>query len=145
MRTFSSGQEAKEHLISQIVFAANEQGIPLSETERKMMYFTETAWAPSDMWEVNEAFERDYDTPSYEAKIAGIASTARARASATGDLDTWSNAVRVLRREDHYLLVLLDAPAGSSEPRSRDRLRLVGTALLIVLLMIGIMLFFSTH
>ena len=110
------------------------------------MYFTETAWAPADMWDVNEAFEKNYDTPSYEAKIARLAATARARASATGDLDTWTEAVRVLRREDHYLLVLLAAPTERPTSSLRDRLKLVGTALLIVLLiMVAIILFSSRH
>lgn len=111
-----------------------------------MMYFTETAWAPSDMWDVHEAFEKDYDTPTYEAKIARIAAMARARASATGDLDTWTEAVRVLQREDHYLLVLLAAPTRLSNSLLRDRLKLVGTALLMVLfIMAGIILFTSTR
>ncbi len=79
MRTFNSGREAKEYLVSQIASAAESEGTPLSETERKMMYFTETAWAPSDMLEVNEAFEKNYDTRSYEAKIARIAAAARGR------------------------------------------------------------------
>ena len=61
MRTFSSGREAKEYLIAQIVLEAEREGMPLSETERKMMYFTETAWTLPDIWEVNEVFERDYD------------------------------------------------------------------------------------
>ncbi len=68
--------------------------------------------------------QKEYDTLSYEAKIARIAATARARASATGDLDTWTEAVQVLRREDHYLLVLLAAPTGLSNPLLRDRLNL---------------------
>ena len=54
MRTFNSGREAKEYLIAQIVLEAEREGMPLSETERKMMYFTETAWTLPDIWEVNE-------------------------------------------------------------------------------------------
>jgi hypothetical protein len=53
-RTFSSGREAKEYLIAQIVLEAERDGMPLSETERKMLYFTETAWTLPDIWEVNE-------------------------------------------------------------------------------------------
>ena len=144
MRTFNSGQEAKEYLISQIVFAARSEDTPLSETERKMMYFTETAWAPSDMWAVNEAFEKEYDTPSYEAKIARIAATARAHASATGELDSWTEAVRVLRREDQSLLVLLGGSKGPFDSWLKDRVKLAGFAILIALLIVaGIILFSS--
>ena len=115
MRTFSSGREAKEYLIAQIVLEAEREGMPLSETERKMMYFTETAWTLPDIWEVNEVFERDYDQPTYEGKIGKLARNARARGAAANELETWKEAIRTLKREDHYLLVLLAAPTGSSD------------------------------
>ena len=115
VRTFSSGREAKEYLIAQIVLEAEREGIPLSETERKMMYFTETAWTLPDIWEVNEVFERDYDQQTYEGKIGKLARKARARGAAANELETWKEAVRALKREDHYLLVLLAAPTGSSD------------------------------
>jgi hypothetical protein len=73
VQPFSSGQEAKSYLISWIALEAEREGVPLSETERKMMYFTETAWTHPDIWEVNESFERDYDQPAYEAKIGELA------------------------------------------------------------------------
>ena len=79
MRTFSSGREAKEYLIAQIVMEAEREGTPLSETERKMLYCTETAWTLPDIWEVNEAFERDYDQPAYEAKVGRIGAHERGR------------------------------------------------------------------
>jgi hypothetical protein len=37
-----SVREAKEFLISKIVAEAQHENAPLSETERKMLYFTET-------------------------------------------------------------------------------------------------------
>ncbi len=111
---FSSGREAKEYLIERIVVEAELDGVPLSETERKMMYFTETAWTLPDIYDVNEVFERDYDDREYEAKIGSLARDARTRAKGAGELDRWKEAVRVLEQEDHYLLVLLSATAGPS-------------------------------
>lgn len=145
MRAFDSGKDAKEYLISQIVLAARTVGTSLSETERKMMYFTASAWAPPGMWEVNEAFERSYDTPTYEAKIARLAAIAREHVSDSGEIQMWVEAVQVLRREDHYLLVLIAASSSSySRTELKDRTKLVGTALLIVLLiLVGIVLFSS--
>jgi hypothetical protein len=144
VRTFSSGREAKEYLIAQIVLEAEREGMPLSETERKMMHFTETAWTLPDIWEVNEVFERDYDQQTYEGKIGKLARKARARGAAANELETWKEAVRALKREDHYLLVLLAAPTGSSDSLLVDRLKLVGTALLVCLLLIaGVFLFSS--
>jgi hypothetical protein len=77
MQTFTSGREAREHLIARIVAEAGRESVPRSETERKMMYFTETAGTLPDMGEVSEAFDRDYDQATYEAKIGGLAQQAR--------------------------------------------------------------------
>jgi hypothetical protein len=40
---FQHRPEAKEYLISQIILEAEREWVLLSETERKMMYFTESA------------------------------------------------------------------------------------------------------
>jgi hypothetical protein len=51
-------------------------------------------------------------------------------------------AVKVLKREDHYLLVLLDASVKPSDSYMVDRLKLVGTALIVcLLLLVGVFLF----
>lgn len=110
-----------------------------------MMYFTETAWTLPDIWEVSESFERDYDSAVYEAKIGELAHKARACAAATGELEMWKRAVQVLKREDHYLLVLLTASAKHSDSCLVDRLKLVGTALIVCLLLLAGALFFSTR
>ena len=146
MQTFSSGREAKEYLVAKIVAEAERGGTPLTATERKMMYFSETAWTLPDIVEVNEVFERDYDAASYEAKISGVAKRARAHADQAKELATWKEAVRILQREDHYLLVLLTAAQNESSALvTMDRLKLVGTALLLCLLFLaGIVLFSAT-
>jgi hypothetical protein len=70
--TFASAREAKEFLVEKIVDEAEREGVPLSEVERKMLYFSETGWTLPDIWEVNAAFDRDYDAAAYEDKIAGL-------------------------------------------------------------------------
>ena len=145
MRVFHSGREAKEYLIARIVLAAKSEGVALSETERKMMYFSETAWTLPDIWEVNARFERDYDTATYEAKIGALAAKARARAAGAGELGDWNEAVRVLGREDHYLLVLLGGTAGTSTSWLKDRVKLIGTALLIVAAIVAGILFLASR
>ena len=143
MQQFDSGREAKEYLISRIVQEAEREKVPLTETERKMMYFSETAWTLPDIWEVNEAFEQKYDQTSYEAKIGELAHKARTHSAVVKELSTWNEAVRTLKREDHYLLLLLTAPAGSSESFLVDRLKLIGTAVAICLLLLVGVFFFS--
>ena len=61
IEAFHSGREAKEYLISEIVEGAQRENIPLSEVERKLLYFTESGWTLPDIMKVNEDFDREYD------------------------------------------------------------------------------------
>jgi hypothetical protein len=111
MTTFTSAHEAKEFLIDLIVQEAQQESVPLSETERKMLYFSETASTLPDIWRVNEDFDRDYDQDEYEKKIGSLVWDLRERLKKENadELKTWDAAVRQLRSEDHYLLVVIDA------------------------------------
>ena len=140
MKAFHSGREAKEFLISRIVAEAERENVLLSEVERKMLYFTESGWTLPDMMAVSEQFDSEYDQNVYEKKIAKLI-----RKAAKHDLkefreeyDSWWSAIRFLKKEDHYILVMIGIaglrPAG-------DQLRLFGTALAIVAcLLLGIFL-----
>ena len=65
-------RQAKEYLTERIVSEARREAFPLSEVERKMLYFTESGWTLPNILEVNAEFERDYDNEEYEQKIAGL-------------------------------------------------------------------------
>ncbi len=69
MKEFHSGREAKEFLISRIVLEAQRENIPLSEVERKMLYFTESGWTLPDMTAVSEDFDRDYSRKNMKRKL----------------------------------------------------------------------------
>jgi len=131
MTRFGSAREAKEFLVARIAEEAQREGVPLSEVERKMLYFTETAWTLPDIMEVNDQFDREYDQEEYEKKIAGLIrnSRKRARIEDKQEFDDWSEAIRILRKEDHYLLVM-DGQAGIRPPG--DLLKLLATALAII-------------
>ena len=73
MARFETERAAKEYLIERIVAEAKRGGVPLTEVERKMLYFTESGWTLPNILEVNAAFERDYDDDEYERKIAELA------------------------------------------------------------------------
>src|ERR1700726_49604 len=105
MHAFLNGREAKEFLISELVAEAQRENIPLSEVERKMLYFTESGWTLPDMMEVSEDFDREYDQAKYEQKIAKLVTRAdrRIRKSSGDDYDRWWAAIRFLQREDHYI------------------------------------------
>jgi hypothetical protein len=139
---FATGRDAKEFLVGGIVAEAERLSVPLSEIEKKMLYFSEIAWTLPDILEVNAAFDRDYDQAEYEQKIAKLIRSLRAEARKrnTRELAEWEEAVRVLRQEDHYLLVMVDIADGAIVnsvlgPRDRSLDRLVK------LLMVGFGLF----
>src|SRR5579863_3872291 len=135
MEAFRSAREAKEFLIAGIVAAAQCESVPLSEVERKMLYFSETGWTLPDMTAVYEEFDREYDQDRYEKKIAHLLKKAdkHARKESRDEYDKWWAAVRRLKREDHYISVMIRLaglrPAG-------DQLKLFGAGLGIVACML---------
>jgi hypothetical protein len=104
-----NSREAKDFLIQQTAEQAALENIPLSDLERRMMYFTETAECPEDPIALNDAFEAQYDSDEYEAKILELTRHAYGRLKKENPQSarTWHEAVQQLRRGDHYLLVLL--------------------------------------
>jgi hypothetical protein len=102
-------QDAKEYLIAQIVQEAGLENVPLSEIERKMLYFTESAETLPDILEVNDQFEQEYDDEEYEAKISNLLRNARKRVrkESPDRVRRWFQAERDLRKEDHYLGVMV--------------------------------------
>jgi hypothetical protein len=79
MKAFHSGREAKEFLISELVAEAQRENVPLSEVERKMLYFTESGWTLPDIMKVSEDFDREYDQDKYEQKISKLVTKADRR------------------------------------------------------------------
>ena len=131
MEAVSSTREAKEFLISKIVTEAQAENAPVSEIERKMLYFTESGWMLPDIMQVNEQFDREYDQDEYERKMAKIIAKVYRRIlhGPKDEYDKWWAAVRHLRREDHYISVLI----GLANLRPRwDQLKLLAAGLVIV-------------
>src|SRR5579863_8531432 len=91
MNPFHSGREAKEFLVSRIVAEAQRENVPLSEIERKMLYFTESGWTLPDIASVGEEFDREYDQDQYEKKIARLIRKAykHARRESRDEYDGW--------------------------------------------------------
>jgi hypothetical protein len=131
MRAFHTGREAKEYLVSKVVEEAQRENVPLSEVERKMLYFTESGWTLPEIMQVSEDFDREYDQDKYEQKIAKLIAKAdrRMRKGSRDDYDGWWAAIRFLQREDHYISVMIRL--AGLRPRG-DQLRLFATALGIV-------------
>jgi hypothetical protein len=130
---FIGVREAMDFLVDQIATEAQREGKPLTETERKMLYFSETGWTLPEMAEVNDRFDREYDQEQYERKIRRLIYNARSRFQKQDQegLRLWADAVRMLRKEDRYLFVMLDAPDAKVHP-SRDLVRLWAWGFVIV-------------
>jgi hypothetical protein len=104
-----NSKQAKDFLVQQAAEQAVLENLPLSDLEKKMMYFTESDPSSCNKpLELNEEFEAQYDTDEYEAKISGFLQRARGRLRDSEAKGSWDVAVSELREGDHYLLVLLD-------------------------------------
>ena len=133
MNQFPSVREAKEFLVREIVVTAERQGVSISETERKMLYFSETDWTLSDMPAVAETFQKECDEYAYERKIRSVIRAAKIPRSET-HATAWSDAIERLREGDHYLSVLIGPTRAN---RRGDRLRLVLTVLVVFVAVIA--------
>jgi hypothetical protein len=140
--SFASSREAKEFLVSRIVEEASRRRVRLSELERKMLYFSEAYPTLPDMMEVSEKFEAEHDSEKYEAKIRELSRNAfqRDRMESPENVPLWREAIKVLNKEDHYILVMLDVPrsaGGFAKGSPSDRAKLVISGLVLAALALG--------
>jgi hypothetical protein len=122
MTAFQSARDAKEFLIARIVEEARRESIPLSEVERKMLYFSETHWTLPDITSVSEEFDREYNQDEYEEKITRLVKEAAIHddRQSVKQYDLWWDAIRLLKKEDHYILVMIDSAGLRPHRRSPD-------------------------
>jgi hypothetical protein len=101
-------REAKDFLVMQTAEQGALEGVPLSDLEKRMMYFTESKDALEDPASLNEEFEAQYDTAKFERKVSRLMRRAyrRLKKQDPEKLNEWNKAIRLLRRGDHYILVL---------------------------------------
>ena len=100
--------EAKDFLVQRTAEQARREELSLSDLEKRMMYFTESKDAVEDPIALNNEFEAEYDTAEYEGKIAGLLGRAYNRLKDEGseEVQTWDEAIRELKKGDHYILVM---------------------------------------
>ena len=126
-------REAKDFLVAQTAEQAALEGVPLSDLEKRMMYFTESGSVPEDPIKLNEEFEAEYDSDEYEAKISRLLHHAYQRLRKENDAarKNWDLAIKCLRRGDHYLLVMCDLAPSGGRPLG-DFLKLLASSLGII-------------
>jgi hypothetical protein len=93
-----------------------------------MLYFSETHWSLPDIYDVNAAFEQEYNTVDYERKISQLIRNFKARVEADDGpkFEDWNREVAVMASEDHYLLVMIGAAEEPSPSKRLSQLLLVG-------------------
>ena len=131
-------REAKDFLVQQTAEQAQLEDVPLSDLEKRMMYFTESGYVPEDPIALNEEFEAQYDTHEYEQKLAKLLEHAYKRVSEESNAKRkiWDAAIDTLRAGDHYLLVLWDLTSFSRLPLA-SIFRLVVRLGLLALVTVG--------
>lgn len=132
---FKAVRDAKDFLAGKIAEEAEREGTPLTEVERKMLYFSETGWTLPDMKEVSAEFDRGYDQVEYEQKIGGLAATLQAHLEIEGEQarQAWDQAIEKLSQGDHYMLVLVNA-ANTPQKGAKHNLKMVSIALVLLAL-----------
>ena len=148
MNQFATAREAKEYLVRRILAQAKQDGVPLSDVERDMLYFSETGWTLPNMMAINQEFDENYDQDEYESKIGQIVQQIRAQDD--GNLDhSWDQAVHRLLDEDHYLSVLISGASRASSENTKmspgDIFRLILASVVVVAVMFPIAFFVFSH
>ena len=131
---------AKRFLIERIAGEARRQNAPLSDLEEKMLYFSESYPTLPGMVEISERFDREADTERYEEKMRRLGRSAREHASeeSAAMAEKWNDALAILAKEDHYILVMLDRSLPKVQDagnNNKDQWRLLGYGLLAAILM----------
>ena len=137
MPQFSTAREAQEFLVARIVAEAQRENVALSEVERKMLYFTESGWTLPDIMDINAEFDRQYDQDAYEKKIAHLIrkETRRLRKENPAEYAMWATAARRLKKEDHYISVMIDeagVPSGAVSDGWKTNLLLATVICLLI-------------
>jgi hypothetical protein len=129
-----TAKEAKDFLVYQTSEQAALENVPLSEIEKRMMYFVENDPSScADPLQLNDEFEAEYDSGEYEAKIGRLLHHCykRLKTENPEKARNWDEAIRTLQSGDHYLPVLWSVkPTG--EHRWRDLLLMIAIGLLVV-------------
>jgi hypothetical protein len=136
--------EAKDFLVHQTAEQAALENVPLSDLEKRMMYFTETDEYPEDPIALNDAFEAEYDTDEYEAKTHALLHRAYERLQMVRPeaILTWDEAISLRAKGDHYVSILWGDYHAKERPQEPppydplDSLKLLGTALLVAAAML---------
>lgn len=124
-------KSAKQFLLNRLVERASKDGTLLSDVEKRMFLFSESA--PETDWQANTQFESESDSDKYEEKIANLLRSAYAEDQKIPSREAdWNAALEALKDEDFYGLVMVDQ-AGIARPQFHVPLRSLFSPKLVLL------------
>lgn len=119
MQWFATPKDAKEFFVGHVLAQAVMESAPLAADEEYMLWFSADDEEHND--ELVDRFERERNPDDYERRVTGLLRRAyeRERGSDPEARAMWQDGYDVLRRGDHYLVVLLKPVL---QPKTRDRI-----------------------
>ena len=137
-------KEALDFLVQEIAAEAQAEGTPLSTLERRMLYFTESGDAVEDPAALNELFTAQYGTAEYEKKISRLVAHAfrRIKRESPVKLRQWNDALHLLHKGDHYILVFCKQP-NQSKPWGNWTFQIFGAFAALGLYLLSLVFFGS--
>ena len=111
--------EAKRFFATKVTERARTVGVPLSDAERRMLYWSESDPEFKADPAVVEQLASEMSDEDYEAKIAALLQNAFAADSAIDSRarEVWQQARSVLKQGDHYILIMIDRAVGTKLKR----------------------------
>jgi hypothetical protein len=132
---------AKQFIASRIVDQAMREGVPFSEVERKMLFFSESHPSLLDMDRVQIEFDEKYNMVPYERVVSLLICNAYRRDRKEPQVaQLWADARTSLRGEDHYLKVMLKRGLSAAN-HTRDLLIYVAVGISVVLVLLAVVAF----
>ena len=130
--------EAKQFIASRIDDQAVREGVPFSEVERKMLFFSETHPSLPDMDQVLLEFNETYNMFPYERVVSSLICNAYRRDRKEPEFaQKWADARTSLRGGDHYIKVMLNRGLAAAN-RTRDFLIYVAIGILVVFTLLAV-------
>ena len=114
MRFFATEAEARQFFVEKIVQQALREGVSLSDDERRMLLWSESAPDSVADSSLAERVAPEISDAAYESKIVGLLRSSFKRDSAVDPAakEVWGTALSVLSRGDHYVLVMINEAIG---------------------------------
>jgi hypothetical protein len=111
---FQTQTEARQFFIERLIRQANFERVPLSDDEREMLLWSESAPDSVSDPELATRLAASISDADYESKMAGLLSRSFAE-DVSGDTSAqqlWQDARAVLKKGDHYILIVIDKAVG---------------------------------